>query len=87
MNQDNSNPLRRAQHFNKNNDRNKYSNKSKNNVNSKNNRGIHHGNFRGGDEDMIAKIFRTSTVLKEDGYRSLFMNNLAEGKYAIATLA
>ena len=47
---------------------------------------IHHGNFIGGDEDTIRKIFRTSyKVLQKGKQRSMFLNNISEGKYTMTT--
>jgi hypothetical protein len=58
-----------------------------NNGNNNSNNGIiiHHGNFIGGDEDTIRKIFRTSKVLRNDRYRSMFLDNISEGKYMMIT--
>ena len=63
----------------------------KNNIIGNNNKNngiiiIHHGNFIGGDEDTIRKIFRTSyKVLQKGKQRSMFLNNISEGKYTMTT--
>ena len=58
-------------------------NKGNNNNNNNNGKVIHHGNFIGGDEDTIRKIFRTCKVLQKDRYRAMFLDNISEGKYTM----
>jgi hypothetical protein len=35
--------------------------------------------------NTIRKIFRTSKVLRNDRYRSMFLDNISEGKYMMIT--